>query len=56
MEFTEMDWVRAAIANALIEEMTVFDLYEMAQHAETVESFEDAVNILSNTMPVTEDA
>ena len=46
-----MDWVRAAIANALIEDMTVLDLYEMAEHAETAESFDDAVNILSNTIP-----
>ena len=51
MEFTAMDWVRAAIANALIEDMTVLDLYEMAEHAETAESFDDAVNILSNTIP-----
>tara|TARA_R110000851_G_scaffold24597_2_gene71107 strand:+ start:207 stop:374 length:168 start_codon:yes stop_codon:yes gene_type:complete len=50
-DFTEMDWVRAAIVNAYEEGMTVEDLLQMVANAETGEDFDEAVNLLTYTMP-----
>ena len=46
-----MDYVRAALLNAAVEGMTIQDLYAMAEHATTCESFDRAVNTLSDAMP-----
>ena len=51
-DFTEMDWVRAAIMNAHVEGMTVEDLLQMVANAETGEDFDEAVNLLTYTMPI----
>ena len=53
-DFTEMDWVRAAIMNAHAEGMTVEDLLQMVANAETGEDFDEAVNLLTYTMPIDE--
>lgn len=45
---TSMDWVRAAIANAIIEDMTVRDIWACAEHAETPQDFDTAINLLAN--------
>lgn len=46
MELDEMDWVRAALANAIAEGLSLGDVAEMARHAKTPESFDKAVNEL----------
>lgn len=46
-----MDYVKAALWNALAEDMTVEDLCRMAEHAETCDAFDDAVNELAMTCP-----
>lgn len=48
-----MDMVRAAIINALIEDMTLEDLWFCAEHAKTPDDFDDAVNLLTYTRPYT---
>ena len=50
-ELTETDFLRAAIANAMIEDFTVRDLWECAQYAETIDDFDAAVNLLAQTVP-----
>jgi hypothetical protein len=55
MDLTPMDYVRAALANAMIEGMTAEDLFFMAMHAQTARDFDDAVNMLANTMPCYDD-
>lgn len=45
-----MDWVRSALLNAVIEDMTVRDLLEMAAHARTTQEFDNAVNVLAQTV------
>ena len=42
-----MDYVRGAIANAIVERMSLTDLYACAEHAETAEDFDTAVNLLA---------
>lgn len=51
MDLPPIEWVRGAIYNALIEGMTVEDLWRMAEHAASCEAFDDAVNELSVTSP-----
>lgn len=46
-----MDFVRAALANGILEGMTLDDLMECAIHAESCDDWEEAVNLLSQTMP-----
>ena len=46
-----MDNVRAAIINALIEDMSLEDLWWCSEHADTTEDFDAAVNLLTYTMP-----
>ena len=48
-ELTDMDYVRGAIVNAMLEEMTLSDLWECAANAQDTESFDNAVNILAQT-------
>jgi nitrogen regulatory protein PII len=50
-EPTPMDWIRDAIANAAVENMDIADLIACAEHAETVEDFNSAVNLLAQTQP-----
>ena len=51
MDITQMDWVRAALANAMAEDMTLQDVWACAEHAATPEAFDDAVNELAQMMP-----
>ena len=46
-----MDNVRAAIINALIEDMNLEDLWWCAEHADTTGDVAAAVNLLTYTMP-----
>lgn len=46
-ELDEMDFVRAAIANAKAENMTLDDLEACAEHAADVDDFDYAVNLLA---------
>ena len=46
-----MDNVRAAIINALIEDMSLEDLWYCSEHADTTEDLDAAVNLLTYTMP-----
>lgn len=46
-----MDWIRGAIANAAIEGLEIEDLYACAEHAATPQDFDNAVNILAQTVP-----
>lgn len=47
MTITDMDYVRAAIANAMVEGMTLDDLWACAEHAADGDAFDDAVNTLA---------
>ena len=44
-----MDLVRAALANAMVEDMTLEDVARCAEYAATVEDFDTAVNELAQT-------
>ena len=46
MNLSSMDWVRAALANAQAEGLTIDDVLAMAEHAKTTEAFDRAVNEL----------
>lgn len=46
MSLSPMDWVRAALANADVEGLSLQDVKEMAEHAITAERFDSAVNEL----------
>ena len=54
MYLTPMDYVRAAICNAIAEGMSLNDLFAMAQHARTCERFDAAVNELASASPETD--
>lgn len=45
-----MDWVRAALLNAKVENLTIADLIAMAEHAKTPRAFDAAVNEFIRTM------
>ena len=49
-ELTAMDYVRGALANAAAEGMSVIDLIAMAEHAQTAQAFDLAVNELAQTV------
>lgn len=51
MKLTAMDYVRGALANGILEDMTIDDLLEVALDARTVEDWEEAVNLLAQTQP-----
>ena len=51
MDLTPEDYLRAGLANAILEGMSLDDLMEVALEARTVEDWEEAVNILSQTIP-----
>jgi len=51
MDLTPMDYVRATLANAILEGMDVNDLIEVSLDARTTEDWEEAVNLLAQTMP-----
>jgi len=44
---SDMDWVRAALSNAVIEGLTLNDVAECARHAASPERFDSAVNELA---------
>lgn len=48
-----MDYVRAAIAQAMVENLTLDDLWRCAEHADTPETFDAAVNLLVTMGPGT---
>jgi len=50
IELSNMDWVRAALANAQTEGLSLDDVLAMAEHADTPEAFDRAVNELVRTM------
>lgn len=47
MHLKPMDYTRAAIANALAEGMTLTDLWAAAEHAQTPQAFDEALNMLT---------
>lgn len=51
MTLSQMDYVRAAIIQALAEELTLSDLYACAELAPSCETFADAVNMLATMTP-----
>lgn len=55
MNLTPMAYVRGAIVNAMLEDMSLEDLFAAAEHAETCEAFDEAVNILAQTVPEEQD-
>jgi len=54
MTLTTIDHVKGIIAQALCEGLTIDDLWICIEHAETIESFDNAVNILATAMPIEE--
>lgn len=51
MNLSPMAYVRGAIVNAMLEDMTLEELFAAAEYAETCEAFDNAVNELAQTMP-----
>lgn len=51
MTLTIIDHVKGTIALAIVEGLTLDDLWLCIEHAENIEAFDNAVNILANTMP-----
>lgn len=49
MHLTPMQYVIAALANAQAEGMTLVDLIAMAEHSQSPQAFDHAVNVLANT-------
>lgn len=50
-DLSNMDWVRAAICNGIVEGMDILDLWACAENAETPQAFDTAVNELAAMMP-----
>ena len=48
MDLTEMDYIRAAIAQARAVGFNINDIARCAEHAKTAREFDDAVNLLAN--------
>jgi len=44
---SEMDYVRGAIVNAMLEDMTLEDLFACVEHAKTAKDFDTAINLLA---------
>ena len=51
LNLTHMDYIRGAIANALADGLDLADVWAMAEHAETPEAFDRAVNDLIYATP-----
>jgi hypothetical protein len=51
MDITPIEYVRAALCNAIAERMDIYDVYLMAEHAQTCERFDAAVNELASASP-----
>ena len=51
MTLTPIDHVKGTIAQALCEGLTIDDLWLCIEYAESVQAFDDAVNIMATTMP-----
>jgi hypothetical protein len=51
MDITPIEYVRAALCNAIAEGMDIYDVYLMAEHAQTCERFDAAVNELASASP-----
>lgn len=51
MTLSQIDYIRAAIAQAMAEDLTLTDLWHCAEGAASCEGFADAVNLLAGTMP-----
>jgi len=54
MTLAPIDHVKGIIAQALCEGLTIDDLWLCIEHAETIESFDNAVNILATAMQIEE--
>lgn len=50
MTLSAMDYVRGAIANALAEDMNLADLWKCAAYAKNAKDFDNAVNLLAQTI------
>jgi len=49
-----MDLIRGAIAQAIVENLTLHDLWLCAEHAASTQGFSDAVNELAHMQPIAE--
>lgn len=45
LTLSEMDWIRAALANAASEQITVQDILRLSEHAKTARDLDTAVNL-----------
>ena len=52
LEITAMDYVRAIIAAAMAEGMTLEDLSATAEHADDLPNWDEATNILAQMVPI----
>lgn len=52
MDLDAMDYVRGAIANAMVEDMSLQDIWACAEHAQSPQSFDDAINELAGMMEI----
>ena len=51
MNLTAMDYIRAALANAIASNLSLTDAARMAEHATTPQEFDKAVNMLATATP-----
>ena len=51
MQLTAMDYICAALYNAAASGLTFADVCRMADHADTPQGFDDAVNMLAFATP-----
>lgn len=51
MELTDMDYIRGALYNAIASGLTLQEVTDMAEHADTPQDFDEAVNIFSTATP-----
>ena len=51
MDLTAMDYIRAAIHNAIASGLDIHDIARMAEHAQTPRQFDSAVNVLGVATP-----
>ena len=47
MIISSIDHIKGIIAQAIVEGLTIDDLWECIEHAETIEAFDSAVNLLA---------
>lgn len=50
-DLSEMDYVRAALCNALASGIDLAGVWRIAEHAETVEDFDRAIDLLTCAEP-----